>query len=112
MLVILITWAGGGACPTWKLKAAEVWLATKVGFALTTKVTLKFCGELPAPVEPTLTVSTYVFGASPASTDGVTDKETPCGVVPLVGRTVRKFGPPLTGVAETVKFKGAPELVI
>ena len=109
---MLITWAGGGACPIWKLNVAEDWLATKVGLVLTTRVTGKLCGEFPAPVELTLTVSTYVFGASPASTEGVTDREIPCGVVPPVGRIVRKFGPPLTGVAETVMLNGAPELVI
>ena len=34
-----------------------------------------------------------------------------CGVVPDVGDMVRKFGPPLTGVAAAVKANGVLELV-
>ena len=46
------------------------------------------------------------------STAGFTDMARACGVVPLTGFNVRKFGPPLTGVAPATKFKVVLELVI
>jgi len=69
------------------------------------------CGGFPAPADVSVTFSAYVFGARPARMDGFSDKVKACGVVPEVGDTVRKSGPPLTGAVATVKFNGVLELV-
>ena len=61
--------------------------------------------------ELNVTFSAYAFGARPASTDPLMLRDTVCGVVPLVGDTVRKSGPPFEVEVETVKFKGVLELV-
>jgi hypothetical protein len=94
------------------LKFIEVCVVLRIGTLLTTRVTGKVCGELPAPVAVTVTFSTYVFGARPASTVGFTEIAIACGVVPVPGVTVRKLAPPVTGVAVTVMGKPAVELVI
>lgn len=84
----------------------------KIGLLLTTKVTGKVCGELPAPAEVMVTFSMYVPGPRAARTAGLIAKLNAWGVVPEAGLAWRKLGPPLTGVAAAVKLTPAVELVI
>ena len=76
-----------------------------------TLLRFKVCGELPAPAAVTVTFSVYVPGASVARTDWLIPRATEPGELPELGVTVRKFAPPVTGVAATVKAIGVPELV-
>ena len=80
---------------------------------LTVRVTMNVCGEFPAPVDVSVTVSLYTPGPRVLNTAGLTVSARACGVVPVAGVTVRKFGPPaVVGAAVAVKLKALLELVI
>jgi hypothetical protein len=93
------------------LKFSAGTLEISVGLLLTTRVTAKVCGELPALAEVMVTFSVYVPGPRPAKTAASSVRAKDCGVVPEVGLTCKKFGPPLLGFAAAVKLTPAVELV-
>ena len=118
VLFNVIVWLCGCACPIWKLNVAEGWLAVNVALLLTVRVTGNVCTGCDGLLgELTLTLTVYVPGASDWSTAALMPKVRVAGcevlAFPVVGVTVRKFGPPaVAGAVVTLKLAAAPELVI
>src|SRR5581483_7073019 len=78
----------GAISPGAPLAAFKTVVGTGVAPAATVKVTARVCGELPAPVEETVTVPLYVPVARPA---GFTPTDRLPGLVPLAGVTLSQL---------------------